>query len=652
MADLSGALVRFELSQLTKISGSLNAVAVSQTIPISGAMVGVSVNQAARMPRTAFRLGLGQALPRKRRFLGSETIGISGDYDVQMVVNGLTFDMCELTDKIVITHGENEAYTCQFVIQKPINPRSLDGVEVDLYQWYGRKMTVNVVHSGGTLRIYHGTITSAQPEFATGKIYLSATDYRQRLIDTLPAQTVRAIGYTSKSAHGEFLKLSDELGRRMETIPASFEFDVYGRGYVNWWLPENPTHTMDNCMIYYRQPTARLAQVGEVVNRVNVELTAQTQRLLQRVLQYNYQVGIDVCNYTRYGQLPDLEEFNQAVSQTGWALWGFDFERVKPSGVYSCPQGRLMHRRDSVSATANSNGAYDRISRVRNLDVVSGRFEMVRRWVQNIGYRYDLTFENAASIARYGVFSDALSYNVPSRENELDGWTADFSPHRDGVKYQIDVMDELIAPFHTKPHFQKTAFTLAENGDWYADFNQDVDELNKTLEVAYHTARTKIWASHRQNTIDLQVKFMPHLSLKHSHRIDFKHIQTVAKVAHFSHEIDLKNGLSSTSIQYRFFQNGAHDTRFRLPELEQPEFSFPRYSKNLQLGRTELPRGTEVNDGHFGVIYRQATARLYDAIGMRIYAPEIEPASTDSVEFTQAQTHEIGIPNQTTLFKF
>lgn len=637
-----GAVLRVGLGQVARVSGSLMTVALSQRNSVAGAVL---------------RIGLGQMnQPKKRRFSGDQAIGI-GDYDIEMTVDGLTFDMCELADSITITHGENEAYTCEFVIQKPINPRSKDGIEVDLYQWYGRKNTINIVHDAGVMRLYHGTISSVQPDFSTGKIRIGCTDMRQRLIDALPKEIVAAIGYTSKSAHGEFDNLSDELNKRLETVPASFEFDVYGNGYLNWWLPEKPKRTIDGCLIYMRQPSARLAQVGEVVNRVNVALTSNFSRLFHRSVMYNYAVDLGVCQYQQYGKIPSVKDMADAVSQTGWALNWFDFTRVVPSGWYDCGGSTQMgFMRDRRTAELKEDGSYSSITVTPNLDVVSGNFEMTRRWIQSVGYVYDLVYQNSASVGRYGELAENISFRTEQTDDEkTDDWTSNESPHKNGLRYKFDAPNDIVSDgiyLGSKPFFNKKTFNKASNGDWYTDVGEDVTELQQTLLVAYHTARTKMWASHRQNTVDVQIKFLPEISLRDSHQIEFKHVSGLAKVAHFVHHLDLLAGLGSTDIQYRFFQSpdvSQNDDGFILPKP--PESTFAQRSSFFTLRRLELNKDEEVKDKHFGVLYRPLVGRLYQPLGVRLYAPEIEEQSTDSAEFTRKHQQEIHIPNNKLVFR-
>lgn len=625
---MNKAVLHLAFSQRRHLTGSLLDIAFSQPPIVSGAILDVSFASQERVSGKMLELSFAQELLQKRRFLGEEAIGV-GDYDIAVYVGGTRVNMCKLAESMTIRHGENESYTCDFVMQenkggqpKPIN----------LYEWYGQSITVQLIHDDGVMRIFGGIVNSVQADFLGGKTRVGCTDRRERLLDTVDDATIKNIGITSKSAHGDFLNKADEITKRLETVPASFEFDVYGHGRLVSWLAGTSTRTIDDCMIYYRQPTLRLAEVGQVVNEVEIKLTRHYQRLRQRNIYYQMNLGINVCQYAAYGKLPTLRAIAAAAEQTGWTLGGFNFERSFRSGWVNCGGTKLGNVRAKSDTT-----------------VVSGVFELAKRWVQPIGETYNLVVRNDASISRYGKLSESLGYAVTA-ENDIGDWISDIpNAHRDGPSYQLATGDYFVSPFLSRPTYKKWDLANAPNGDYYINLNDTDGDFEKTYDVALATARTKILASHRQNTLDLEIKFLPEVSLTHSHEINHTFFKGTLKVASFTHTFDFIFGTGQTAIQYKFFQG---DSSGGIASFNKPSFDMPAnwvpYSKELWLGRVELEPEQNV-DNLWGMIYRKAVVshrtQLYTPVAFRVRVPEVETQSTDSADQSKKISMGIGVPH-------
>ena len=610
-------------------------------------------------------------------FSGAQTQNF-GDFNLAARIGGEAVDMCQFAETMSISHGENESYLCKFVIKR-FCPKS-----IDLYEWYAKKIEIDAVSAVRTVPLFRGIVDGIRHDLGKGRFELSCSDRREQQINALPHGTIAAIGYTSKSAHGDaFDTQKDELDKRLETVPASFEFDASGVPHLTPWKPKKePDYVLGKCAIYVREPRLELASVGGVVNVVDVEVGLKFDRLLQRQLIYDFDTKLGVCDFTRYRTLPAPDTLKEASNEAGWTLDGLHLKRVPASGWFTCDGVKRGWIRDSVKLTNNEEtGKTQSVTRVKNYDITAGTFAILKRWTQGITNIYKIRVQNTASIGRYQEGRDGVNFTIQATKPDDLDWGGDFGAHRDAAKFEengdylesafygvvsFTALQANIGGIPNNPNWHVlhkkgaadigisgVTFKTASNGDIYADLTDNGGELSKTLLVAYHTAYTKILSSHRQNTLKLQVKFLPDLDLRHTHEIHHPYFTGNAKVSHFEHTFDFFTGLGETEIQYRFFQNAADNgeyTAFRQPE--NPKSDFPSYTKRFTLGRTDLKADDKLDDNVQGMIYRAyKVAATYkglppmDAVVFRINTPEIEQGSTDAKEQQSSSTFDVNVYN-------
>ena len=587
-------------------------------------------------------------LQQRLRFDGHHAVGTDGDYDIRVTIGGDVVPMCDFADTMTIRHGENEAYTCK-------HPRP-----VDPYVWYAQSIAVDIVHAGGLVRVYQGKVDGMGVSLLTGRFEIRCSDRREQQINNLPHSMIESVGHTSVAAHGNtFDTQADELDKRLETVPASFEFDANGTPYLTPWR-EKAVADFDvtPCMIYQNEPPrVELAAVGGVLNEVSYTVRLTTTRYLQRTLDYRYSPDLDMCRYMAMGAA-SLHEIANAVHQTGWRITHYRFTPVGKAGWYPCTVcgRRTMQAFDpnGTSVTRDKDGRVESITRQRNMDVLEGSFSVSRRWTQSVSETYTVTLRNTPSIARYELGKERLNYDFSNEGRDIaDKWA-------DSLQAAIDDNTKTFASparlgGSAAPSFGGLAFSQAGNGDLVAQ-----DELGgdagKTLTVAFRTAYTKMLASHRQNTAQFRLKFLPHADLRHTHQITHSHFSGRCKVSAFEHVFDFKHGRGYTDITYRFFQNaqvlpqGASDLSTE-PALQRLAWRYPDYGRVFNLRRVALPLNEEVADHHQGMIYRflgmvgspNCRVEKYAPLAFIVKTPEIEKESTDAAEQKAETQHEVAV---------
>lgn len=639
---------------IAKVQAALPRVqlAFSQRNDVHIAPLGLAFSQ--RNEVGAIRLGLsfGQITPaqykRNIRFNGSHAIGI-GDFDIRVRIGGQIVPMCELAETMTIKHGENESYVCQFVLLKQRDRKQ--PAPIDPYAWYAKSIVIDVVHDGGTIRLYSGKVDNMGVNLLSGKFEVTCTDRREQRINSLFGSKIKSIGYTSVSAHGNFFETpAQELAKRLETVPASFDFDAHGTPYLNSWFEKAAADfTVTPCMIYQREPRITLASVGGVLNQVTYTVRLNYTRFLQRSLTYRYDSGLNVCLYARYRNLVGVQGIADAVAQTGWHLTTFDFEQLERSGWYPCGGTKPMGwMRDYVERTS-ANGKQTSKTRIKFDSVRNGTFSMIKRWTQPLSEVHTYVVRDGASIGRYELSAEELSYDIKDLDVNTDGWENGLSPHANGVK-KVEATGNRFQSEWVDPTPRRAGlkFSLAPNGDWVAHTAISGD-LDATLKVAYHTARCKIWASHRQNTAEFQLKFLPTASIFQTHQVEHSHFSGKVKVSALEHSFDFKKKRGQTNLTYRFFQNAEGENTSLLAGAK-TEWAYPRYQNVFNLGRVELGKDEVLSERHEGMIYRldfinAYRVPLYNPEVFRINTPAIEAQSTDAVEKKEQHRYSVNAPN-------
>lgn len=627
-------------------AGGVLDVAMRQRVEArhAGGLLDMALRQRGAFSGSLIDVGLRRVrLAGRRRFRGSQTLGLDGlDYDIEVRIAGAAVPMCELAESMTIRHAENQSYLCDFVLRQA---RGL----IDPYQWHGKDIEVDIVTDSRRVRLYSGVVDIGRIEFPRRAVVLQCSDRRKQRNNALPRTVIEAIGYTSVSAHGEAFKDQDEeLRARLETVPASFEYDAHGTGYLTPWQPKaTADFVMGPCMVYVRDPAVTLASVGRVVNQVKIRFEHRYSRQQQRDLRYEFLSDCNVCNYGIWGLPPKTEMVASAAKGAGWAVGGMRTVGLEPGGWYSCGTVKGFVWVPKVTRTTGTRPRTDMSGNtVRDhngnevMDVTSvsvadytmmyareAEWKASKRWVQNITEALDITLTNAASIARYELLEENLSYAVV-HEYRDESW---------GKDYQTPSVP--------------AGFARLANGDYYRDMdNVAAGEYDKTLQVALHTAYTKILSSHRDNTLDLQVKMMPDIDLRHTHRIEHPHFKGNAKVYGFVHSFDMAAGIGKTDVIYKFYQSadGSGIRPLTLP-VRKRYGGTPGGGRLIRLGSVLLPDGAADHaDRYQGQIMRPKPGRIGDyreTVMFKVVTPAVEAGSTDTAVVENSHTQDVGIPN-------
>lgn len=627
-------LLHLGFVQNQKVSGSLLDLGFTQIQKKSGNLLNLSF-EVSPLPKHRFH------------FRGSQTQANLGDFDVRVFLKGKMLNACEIAETMSIQRGENESSLCEFVLLPPRERKNPQ--PIDLFQWYQQYVQVHIVSARENLCIFKGVVDSVDFTMLKGRVLIRCSDRRDDGLMSLHHDFVKEIGFTSKSAHGDvFESIKDEVEARLQTVPASLERNLGGDMVLTDWQPGPVRHTVSRCAIYQREPELSLVEVGGVLGSVEITLNLDYARLIERNINISIASGLSVCDYGKYSGLMRLEDAVSAISQTEWAVGAFQAERVEPNGWYTCGGKKFALLRDVAMVekekTDENGKKSDRaanievVSRKLNTVIKSGNFNASKRWQQKIREVYRITLSSGAPSTR----KQAILFNISLQLPENLEWKAK-SVHEKEVQFDYDKYRFWHHQANVIAFPRPLVWQVSEFGDIYADLADESHEFKKTEKVAYETAKTMIFQTHR-NRIKFEMKFLATASVQQSHRIEHSHFKGVAKVCAVRHHFDFNKGLAKSELTYAFSKKlGNGGAAYR--EIErQPLDTFP-FSRSAHFGRVEIGGGDTIGDGHVGLIYRQVGKSLFHLEKLVVRSPEVEANSTDNREVYREEGYGVSVPD-------
>jgi hypothetical protein len=644
--------LKFNLGQSVAIrSGFFLAIGQENRLRI-GAGLNLSIGQGISLKTKQRLLNIGQYYLNTQKSYQfdsnrNETIGLDGDFDVVVRIDGNDICACKLVEEISITRGENQASTCNLVLLEERGP-------IDLLKWLSKRIEVDIVSSKETVRIYTGTVDSTDTRFMTYRTAIQCSDNRERQNNALARSVVESIGYTCETVHGEFHDQSDEVVKRLSTVPASFEYDPMGIGYLTPWQPKTIADmVLDACEVYRTDISLKSLERGSVINKVKITIDVNYHLLRQREISQSFYSNLGVCDYARWGLPPKVESIRNASAGTGWAVGNMNITGLEPAGIYYCTGLNLwpytlmwnpVSRRktgetykkdkDGKDVTDKDGNKVVDVTSIESQDFTmqyarSCLWDMSKRWVQGVTDRYEITLFNSPSFLAYEESETTLQASI-SPLDEKNEWGKDYKEIEQAPKDFVQIKD----------------------GDAYKEIARNSEEATKVRLVLINAGYTTMMSSHRNNTLTLETRFMPKVDTRHTHELDLPMFKGNAKVATLSHTLDLVNKKCTSEITYKFFINKSGDGG-GLPIImaKRPSKKFTDFKKQQQplgthlvLFDQDVEKSTE---DFYGFIQKATDASNLGSIGVKfkVASADVDEKETDANIFKQEEKYDIAIPN-------
>lgn len=558
-------------------------------------------------------------------------------FNLAVLIDGEEINYCDLRNTIKITQAVNSSRIAELAI-------SADCGLLDFYKYASKKIDIIYSSKSDTRTLYSGIVITQKLDKANNVFNLTASDEKLNKIDNLPQTVIDNIGYFCRDLFNDELTKKDEFAKRIESIPADYYFDNNGNLILTPWKPKETADIIfdsvnNKCDIL--SLTFGVANINEIVNKVDIKFNYNYYRFIQRDITARYapmygSLGSFSPEFVRivktYGvvPVPRIDTVLNTINGAGWTVGKFYYEHIGDlsSGVLG---GIIINDRESY--------------------VMYADWTISKRWVQNVQEEYSITIKNAESIAFFNEKKEEISFNLRQPEN-----------------------DELKSDWTDYPcYFAPPRGSVMVNSDWIRP-ESDIDRQRYAMAMQYalNVAKTKIYYSHFNNELQVEIVFNKDIELQHTIGINNIEFSGNAKVLSIEHNFDLSKKRATTKVKANWFKgfdggNIRQPERVVLPVVSQPQgvitFGnswYKKYSRNTAVfgvgGNLEKDYCVEKNgyDNQYGYIleefiandiYAAASQGVLSPVKFAIKTPDIEKEMTDGLTATKEIEQDLSIPN-------
>jgi len=160
------------------------------------------------------------------------------------------------------------------------------GGAVDLAQWIGATLTIDLSDGSGPVRVFSGWVTDAQYDMLRRLTVLQASDDLQRALDALPREVIDAVtpgAMWSAAAADESATGWAYAQDRMATLPADLDRDRWGALRVTPWAAAAVADwTFDAGAIVDESLRVEPGRWRELINQIDITAEVRYTRRLHR----------------------------------------------------------------------------------------------------------------------------------------------------------------------------------------------------------------------------------------------------------------------------------------------------------------------------------------------------------------------------------
>ena len=423
-------------------------------------------------------------------------------WDVVITVNGndVSSQLVEV-GRVLVEMERSAARIAQFTV-------ALSGV-VDVLAWTGKPVTIDYVQpDGGHWRLFTGILSEPVLDIATKTLRCTCTDDLQRIADGHSVDQLQALtgGIFSKYVLNESSLGYQRLQDLLTTVEKSAQLDESGTWQVNSFAAKaSADYSFDETQILDDSLTVALVQRSNLINRVNIKLSARFERLFHRVEAMRWTWEKTFCESHGHAyKYPTLDIIEGAINDAGWQMLTLSHDPLWPSGVYNC--------NNDLQPIYWNNLAPDKVCR--------GFYTTAAfRWQQSVTNEFNIAVTAPASVTAYGELADELQTAIDFKST-VDNWT------------------DSATNWATVP----AGFVQDDSRyDRYRD-EIDLDALQEVAHCATAIAVQRINKTHRSNIVSFRLPLSPHLQLKHTIAVDDSNVQAKGVVNKIRHSLAFNAG--------------------------------------------------------------------------------------------------------------
>ncbi len=548
-------------------------------------------------------------------------------YDVFLTIDGAAIPKDWIIGSIKISKTENESTLASFaLLHEPgeQNPEDYMGADV----------TIDIRVASGVYRVFTGIIDVPTCDLINQITSYTCTD---------------DIGFYSEMAFGVAKDQTEELAKRVSTIPYSFDFNNYGNPMLTPWEPKGtPDFELGPSEVYYIEPRVEFTSRIKRVNTVSMSFDYSYQRLHHQGLSYSCTMYTSLVRWWTGGKgtFPTRDMIRSAANGVGWVVDGeIQFTPLWPAQIFSLGSGEgagvaiwqpnlvkstYRNRVDSEGNVVNDvNGnpiqeqANVSITDTSSMLCIGTSWASHLRFTQNVTETYNINVVAPQSVGRYGEIVNYENYSA-SQDFDTSLW-------------------------------EKSQPQQGETGNFYYNRDENRGEVQNAFICVLHKARTTLIAAHRDVQVYFKKFLWPEVDLNHTVFVNTNPLEAIGKVRTITHDINVQTTEAKTSITLTLsrMDGSTSDSALSLPQrpLDPVYVGTPQQKAlGMHLGVDVTSESYANANGYFGNWWVSDTQ---EAFGKKtefqeafiVDTPDIPDSLRETREIEAEQDYNVSISN-------
>ncbi|MCB6184300.1 hypothetical protein LIN78_12165 [Leeia sp. TBRC 13508] len=492
-------------------------------------------------------------LPIALQVLPPEALAETQAWSLRLLIGGIDFSAHLIGQcRVEMEEGTQRVMQCQ-----------LEGPQ-DIASLSGQSVVLDLLKTGGSIRLFSGSVELPELAISQQVITLSCVDNRRKLLANADRATLAEWlgGYWSPAVFSSEANSLQYAEDRLSTVAASFDLDVYGQPRLtNWQSAVTPHFTVDESLIWGDvEPVIEFSRRAEMKNSVTAAFQYRYQRLRTYRHEVSWDMGISLRDFLVYEKriagtqyalqpkwlTPTRELFTSAVDSTSWHLSAAFWRSQPPSQIISVPIDWTVW--DYSLAWVNHYTAAD------DPNCWGARLVLNHKVAQTVTETWAISVEATDSINKFGKLEGEVSGGNLEAAFDSSTWESDFS---DTTSIPISYTDWSEGGIRVQMNSQGLPASLIDQTEITDATRQDA---NLAIQTIAAIAKASMLSTHRQTHVTWKTACMPFVDVDQTGQLDIRHLQGKGKVSRLVHLFDIETGEASTETRISLFADIAVGT--------------------------------------------------------------------------------------------
>ena len=405
--------------------------------------------------------------------------------------------------------------------------RPAPGTALNLAAWTGLPLTIDVADNAlGTprwpVRLFTGVVDTPAIDLANMTLTLSATDDLQGVCDGMTQAALAALigGHHSAAVFDAAAGGWDYANDRLSTLPAALDISPLGALRLTPWTPKETADIVLDGLIGDGSLAVSLAQRAALVNEVHITFGYRFPRVKAELHALDW-APMNMSGFAQYildgKYIPQRAAIEAAIGKAGGSIESITYTPL-PDEIIAVGSGYW------------SPGPNDA--------------ELCMGVAAGVSFDYAASVEEQHEIRVYAPRSiEAVGVRRETMSGALEGVYPDIVATETGIKLYKDQVTSIPPADVATPVLEKTTsaeVTLTPETNRAA--------ANNAMETLISIAKTRIWASHRGNSVSLTVPLMPAIDLDKTVALNDSGVAAKGKVRRVVHAMDTDSGAATSEV--------------------------------------------------------------------------------------------------------